>query len=149
MGGAWLDNVRSDPPPFCSDRRHADPHGGTQVLPYRVLDLSDERGQLCGRILADLGADVVLVEPPGGSSSRRLGPFAGDVEDPDRSLFHWSFNRGKRSAVLDLDDPADRQVLLTQVAGADVLIESWDPGRAEQLGLGHDVLAAANPALVH
>ena len=82
------------------------------MLPYRVLDLSDERGQLCGRLLADLGADVILVEPPGGSSSRRVGPFAGDVIDPEGSLFHWAFNRGKRSAVLDLDDAADREVLL-------------------------------------
>ena len=58
-----------------------DPKGAT-VLPYRVLDLTDERGQLCGRLLADLGADVILVEPPGGSSSRRVGPFVGDVERP-------------------------------------------------------------------
>ncbi|MBM3684604.1 MAG: CoA transferase, partial [Actinobacteria bacterium] len=67
------------------------------LTPYRVLDLSDERGQLCGQILAGLGADVVLVEPPGGSRSRRLAPYAGDVVDPERSLPFWGMNRGKRS----------------------------------------------------
>jgi benzylsuccinate CoA-transferase BbsE subunit len=119
------------------------------VLPYRVLDLTDERGQLCGRLLADLGADVVLVEPPGGSTSRRQGPFVGDVEGPERSLSHWAFNRGKRSAVLDLADPADRDVLLALVARADVLVDSWGPGEADALGLAPAALAAVNPALVH
>lgn len=119
------------------------------LSPFRVLDLSDERGQLCGQVLADLGADVVLIEPPGGSTSRRVGPFAGDVEGADRSLFHWSYNRGKRSVVLDLDDPADRDALLELVAGADVLVESFDPGELERRGLGRAVLEAANPALVH
>src|SRR5688572_8144371 len=57
--------------------------------PYRVLDLTNERGLLCGQILGDLGADVVQVEPPGGSSARRIGPFYEDRPDPDRSLFWW------------------------------------------------------------
>lgn len=119
------------------------------MLPYRVLDLSDERGQLCGRLLADLGADVVLVEPPGGSASRRCGPFAGDVEDPERSLFHWAYNRGKRSAVLDLEDPADRQVLLALVRTTDVLVEDRGTDALATLGLGREVLEAENPRLVH
>src|SRR5438309_2547025 len=75
----------------------------TGVLsPYRVLDLTDERGLLCGQILADLGADVIAVEPPGGSPARRIGPFAGDVPDPDRSLFWWAYSRNKRSTTFDL-----------------------------------------------
>ncbi|MEZ5263444.1 MAG: CoA transferase, partial [Acidimicrobiales bacterium] len=119
------------------------------MLPYRVLDLTDERGQLCGKLLADLGAEVVLVEPPGGSSSRRVGPFAGDVPAADRSLFHWHVNRGKRSIELDLRGPEGRGRLLELAAEADLLIESFDPGVMDAMGLGRDVLAHANPALVH
>ena len=70
---------------------------------YRVLDLTDERGQLAGQTLSDLGAEVVLIEPPGGSRSRRIGPFVdGHEGDPENSLWFWSYNRGKRSVVLDL-----------------------------------------------
>ena len=100
----------------------------------RVLDASDHRGQLAGQILADLGADVILIEPPGGSPSRRIGPFAGGEDragDPDSSLWFWSYNRGKRSVVLDLDnaeDPTDRDRFLHLVRGADVLIEMTNDG---------------------
>jgi crotonobetainyl-CoA:carnitine CoA-transferase CaiB-like acyl-CoA transferase len=77
------------------------------LSPYRVLDLTNERGQLCGQILGDLGADVILVEPPGGSRSRR-GPFYQDEPHPDRSLYFWAFNRNKRGVTLDLDNADDR-----------------------------------------
>ncbi len=116
---------------------------------FRVLDLTDERGQLCGKLLSDLGADVVLVEPPGGSTSRQLGPFVGDQPGVDRSLFHLAYNRGKRSLVLDLADVGGREQLLELVADVDLLIESYDPGQLDAIGLGHDVLAEANPGLVH
>ena len=79
-------------------------------------------------MLAGLGADVVLVEPPGGSPGRRVGPFAGDEPGPDRSLTFWAENRGKRSVVADLTDPDDRRRLLDLVDGADVLVESGAPG---------------------
>ena len=72
--------------------------------PYRVLDLTDERGQLAGMMLADLGAEVILIEPPEGSRSRAVGPFVqGREGDPEASLWFWSYNRGKRSLTLDLD----------------------------------------------
>jgi crotonobetainyl-CoA:carnitine CoA-transferase CaiB-like acyl-CoA transferase len=58
--------------------------------PYRVLDLTHSQGTLCAQILADLGADVIQVEPPGGAPGRRLGPFADDQPDPERSLFWWA-----------------------------------------------------------
>ena len=89
------------------------------TLPYRVLDLTDERGQLTGQILSDLGAEVILVEPPGGSQSRRIGPFVdGHEVDPEHSLWFWAYNRGKRSITLDIDDPADRATLVRLAAAA-------------------------------
>lgn len=119
------------------------------LSPYRVLDLTDERGILGGQIFADLGADVIAVEPQGGSSARRLGPFEGDQRDPERSFWWWSFARGKRSVVIDLETSEGRNQVWRLAAGADFLIESADPGRMASLGLGYEDLAKLNPALVY
>ena len=116
---------------------------------YRVIDLTDERGHLAGAIWAQMGAEVIAVEPPDGSSARRLAPFAGDVEGADRSLHHWAYNRGKRSVVLNLGTPEGVEHAKALIAGADVVFESFAPGEAEALGLGRDVLAELNPALIH
>jgi crotonobetainyl-CoA:carnitine CoA-transferase CaiB-like acyl-CoA transferase len=116
---------------------------------YRVLDLTDERGQLCGAILASLGAEVILVEPPGGSSARALGPFAGDREDREGSLWFRSFNRGKQSVVLDLaGSGADRETFTDLVRSADFLVESFGPGGFAALGFPIERLAELNPALI-
>jgi crotonobetainyl-CoA:carnitine CoA-transferase CaiB-like acyl-CoA transferase len=102
----------------------------------RVVDLSQTLpGALAGQLLADFGAEVVLVEPSGGSRLRRHPAFP-----------FWA--RGRRSAVVDLNDPGDRDVVCTLAARADVLLETWRPGVAERLGLGYDDLAAVNPQLV-
>ncbi len=120
------------------------------LSPYRVLDLTDDRGELAGFILAMLGAEVIAVEPPGGSPSRHRGPWAGGEPHPDRSLTHWAYARGKRSIVLDLDgSEADRETLRRLADGADVVIESATPGRMAALGLDHAALSARNPALVY
>src|SRR5688572_11186524 len=95
---------------------------------YRVLDLTDGRGQLAGHILRSLGAEVILVEPPGGSPARGVGPFAGDRPGPERSLPFWAHNRGKRSVVLDLDDAADAKRFTQLVRTADVVVESEPVG---------------------
>ncbi|MDH3678541.1 MAG: CoA transferase [Acidimicrobiia bacterium] len=117
---------------------------------YRVLDLSNDRGQLAGQMLADLGAEVVLVEPPSGSRARTIGPFTeGREHDPDHSLWFWSYNRGKRSVTLDLDDPAGQATLKELARSADVLIESDDPGVMAARGLGADDLLGENPSLVY
>ncbi len=117
---------------------------------YRVLDLSNDRGQLAGRMLADLGAEVVLVEPPSGSPSRSLGPFTeGHEGDPEHSLWFWSYNHGKRSVALDLDSGDGRAALKELARGADVVIESDDPGAMTARGLGPDDLLAINPSLVY
>ena len=116
---------------------------------YRVLDLTDERGQLAGMMLADLGAEVMLVEPPTGSQSRTVGPFV-EVreEDPEASLWFWSYNRGKRSITLDLDSPEGQSQLKALVEGADVVIESSDVGTMARRGLGYEELSSINPQLV-
>src|SRR5262245_35022240 len=119
------------------------------LLPYRVLDLTTERGLLCGQVLGDLGADVVKVEPPGGAPARRLGPFLDDEPNPERALYWWAYNRNKRSVTLDIDRPEGRALLRQMATSADFIIESFDPGEMAARGLGYDDLAALNPALVY
>ena len=114
----------------------------------RVIELADERGEFCGKLLAGLGADVVKVEPPGGSPTRRIGPFAGDLEDPEKSLYFWHYNFGKQSLVLDLETEPGRQRLRELAAGADVVLESCSPGTLDRLGLGYEALRALDPSLI-
>lgn len=116
--------------------------------PYRVLDLTDERGLLAGKILADLGADVIQIEPPGGSPARNIGPFHGDDPLPDKSLFWWAYAANKRSITLDLERKDGRALLGQLVAEADFLIESFSPGYMESLGLSYESLASMNSKLI-
>ncbi|MBW2397426.1 MAG: CoA transferase [Deltaproteobacteria bacterium] len=115
----------------------------------RVLDLSDEKGLLCGQIMADLGADVLQIEPPGGSSARAQGPWRGGQPDPEGSLFWWAYARGKRGAVLDIASEGDRERLRQLAREADFFVESERPGRLASLGLGYEDLAALNPGLIY
>ena len=115
----------------------------------RVIDLTDGGAGIAGQLLADLGADVILIEPPGGARSRHLGPFADDRVDPDRSLEFWSVHRGKRSVTLDLFDAADRKRLKQLAAGSDVWIEACPPGEMAPRELGYEDLAPLAPQLVH
>ena len=118
------------------------------LAPYRVLDLTDERGLLAGKILADLGADVVQIEPPGGNPARNIGPFYGDDPQPEKSLFWWAYAANKRSITLDLEQKDGQALLKKMVAEADFLVESFAPGYLDTLGLGYDLLAEINPKLV-
>jgi crotonobetainyl-CoA:carnitine CoA-transferase CaiB-like acyl-CoA transferase len=112
----------------------------------RVLDLADRSAAFAGRILADLGAEVILVEPPGGVSIRSEGPFLDGIEGPDRGYAHNYLNANKRSVVLDVTRDRDR--FLALVATADVLIDTERPGRLDELGLGHAALRGVSPGLV-
>lgn len=114
----------------------------------RVVELADEQAEYCGLLLAGLGAEVIKVEPPGGSSTRRIGPFLDDSPDPDRSLHFWHYNRGKRSVVLDLDDPADQERFRRLVADADVVLESTPRGYLAERGIDLDSLRRGDAALV-
>src|SRR5271168_361743 len=114
----------------------------------RVLDLTGHRAQLCARILGDMGADVIKIEPPTGDDARRIGPFLDDLPHRDRSLFFWFYNLNKRSLTLDLKHSRGVDIFLQLVRSADVVVESFAPGTLDQLGLGWDVLHRENPALV-
>jgi len=114
----------------------------------RVLELADEKGQFCGKLLGDFGADVVKIEPPGGEPCRHVGPFMNDIPDPDRSLSFWYHNTSKRAITLDLQIP-DGAALFRRLAGsADVILETFRPGFLASLGLDHASLAATNPGLI-
>ncbi|SRR5579884_576169 len=115
---------------------------------YTALDLTDLRGQFCGKALRDLGMEVIKVEPPGGDPVRRIGPFAHDRPSLESSLRFAYLNGGKKSLTLDLGHAEGRALLLRLVEQADVLVESYAPGELEQLGLGEAALRARNPRLV-
>jgi crotonobetainyl-CoA:carnitine CoA-transferase CaiB-like acyl-CoA transferase len=116
---------------------------------FRILDLSDERGWLAGKILGDLGADVIKVEPPSGDLGRRVGPFLGDVEDPERSLRWLALNTSKRGVTLDLETTEGRDRFRELVATADAVLESATPGHLETLGIGYESLRREHPELVY
>jgi crotonobetainyl-CoA:carnitine CoA-transferase CaiB-like acyl-CoA transferase len=111
--------------------------------PYRVLDLTGPLGFLTGKILADLGADVIKIEPPGGDPARRLPPLLGS-----ESLFWLAHNVNKRSVTLDIHSDAGRELFLRLVATSDFVLESSQPGALEVLGLGYDTLSKDNPVLI-
>jgi crotonobetainyl-CoA:carnitine CoA-transferase CaiB-like acyl-CoA transferase len=116
----------------------------------RVIDLTRMlAGPYCTMVLADLGADVVKVEPPGGDATRRTPPFAPGDELRAFGGYFASINRNKRSIVLDLKTERDREVLLRLVDGADVLVENFRPGVMERFGLAYETLRGRNARLVY
>ena len=118
------------------------------LSPYRVLDLAGHRGLLCGKLLGDLGADVIKVEPPGGDPARRMGPFIDDEPNPEQSLLWMGLATNRRSITLDLGAERGRELLRRLAAKAHFLIESFAPGHIGSLGLGYQELHRLNPALI-
>ena len=115
---------------------------------YRVLDLTDEKGLLCGKLMADLGADVVKIEPPDGDPARRIGPFYHDERDPEKSLFWWAYNAGKRGITLDVATADGQAMFKRLVEKADFVIESSAPGYMDSLGLDYAALEGINPGVI-
>ena len=109
----------------------------------RVVDQADENGELCGRLLADLGAEVIRVEPPGGAASRLIPPFHGET-----SLYFTVRNLGKKSVTLDMESADGRRRLDSLLDAADVWIESHRPGRLEALGVNRREVLERHPGLV-
>jgi crotonobetainyl-CoA:carnitine CoA-transferase CaiB-like acyl-CoA transferase len=114
----------------------------------RVVEIADEQAEYVGMVLAGLGAQVIKIEPPGGSATRAIGPFFEDLPDSERSLFFWQYNRGKDSVVLDLEQEVDRGSLLDVIAGADLVLESTPRGELDRFGIGIDALRERFPWLV-
>ena len=115
----------------------------------KVLDLAEDvAGSFCARLLADYGADVLKLEPPGGSALRRLGPFFHDDPHWEKSLFFLVMNLNKKGATLNLEDAAGRKIFKDLVSHVDVVVESHRPGWLESLGLGYPQLEEINPGLV-
>ena len=121
---------------------------GGPMSGLRVLELCNERGQFCGKLLADLGADVVKIEPPGGESTRTVGPFLDDLPHRERSIYFWHYNGSKRGITLDLESRDGQELFRRLATEADVVLESLAPGYLPSVGLSYDRLRELNPQLV-
>ena len=88
----------------------------------RVLELTSEHAQFCGKLMADLGADVIKIEPPGGQETRNVGPFLDDEIHPDRSLYFWHYNTSKRGVTLDLNTSDGQDVFRKLAATAGLVL---------------------------
>ncbi|MEE8399025.1 MAG: CoA transferase [Desulfobacterales bacterium] len=115
---------------------------------FRILDVTDSRGHLCGRILGDMGADVIKIEPPGGDASRETGPFYHDESDPEKSLNWFYANANKRGITLDLESPRGKDIFQDLVKGADLVIESFVPQYMASIGLGYESLSKIKPDII-
>jgi benzylsuccinate CoA-transferase BbsE subunit len=114
----------------------------------RILELADEKGQFCGKLLGDLGADVVKIEPPGGEPCRHIGPFLDDIPDPERSLSFWYYNTSKRGITLNLQTMDGRQLFGRLAATSDAILETFPPGFLASFRLDYEALREKNPGLI-
>ena len=115
---------------------------------YRALDLTDEKGLLCGRTLGDWGADVIKVERPGGDPARNIGPFFKDIPEPEKSLYWFATNANKRGITLNMETADGRKIFNRLVKTSDFVLESFDPGYMEGVGLGYATLEKLNPGII-
>jgi crotonobetainyl-CoA:carnitine CoA-transferase CaiB-like acyl-CoA transferase len=115
---------------------------------YRALDLTDEKGFLCGKILAELGVDVIKVENPAGDPARKVGPFWHDQADPGKSLYWFAYNSSKRGITLDLETEDGKKIFRDLVRTADFVIESFAPGRLDGIGFGYAELCRTKKDII-
>ena len=118
------------------------------LTPYRVLDLTGETGLMCGKMLGDLGAEVLIVEPPSGHPARGIGPFYKDEGHPEKSLFWFAFNTSKKGITLDFTQTKGQKLLKELVRQSDIVLESFAPGYLDAQGLGYAELSAIKPDLI-
>jgi crotonobetainyl-CoA:carnitine CoA-transferase CaiB-like acyl-CoA transferase len=114
----------------------------------RVLELADEKGQFCGKLMADLGADVIKIEPPGGESTRSVGPFLDDIPHPDRSLSFWHYNTSKRGVTINLERKDGQDLFRRLASTADIVLETLTPGYLASINLAYEELKNGNPKLI-
>ena len=125
----------------------SDPQPGP-LSGVRVLELADEKGQWCGKLMADLGAEVIKIEPSGGEASRTVGPFLDDIPHRERSLSFWHYNTSKRGITLNLKSDDGRDLFRKLAATTDVILETFAPGYLSSLDLGYEKLAESNSRLI-
>lgn len=123
-------------------------NGEGLMSPFRVLDLTDEKGLLCGKVLASMGAEVIKVEPLGGDAARNIPPFYHDIAHPEKSLFYMAYNTNKKSITLDIETPDGQMIFKRLVALSDFVIESYEPGYLDKLGLGYEQLSKINSRII-
>ena len=114
----------------------------------RALDLTDEKGFVCGKILGALGVDVIKVEKPGGDQARNIPPFFHDIPDPEKSLYWMAFNTDKRGITLNIETEEGQRLFRRLAEKADFVIESFPPGYLDKLGLGYEALRLVNPRII-
>jgi crotonobetainyl-CoA:carnitine CoA-transferase CaiB-like acyl-CoA transferase len=114
----------------------------------RALDLTDQKGFMCGKILGSMGVDVIKIERPGGDPSRMIPPFINNTKNPERSLYWYAFNTDKRGITLNLENPVGQEIFKNMVLKADFVIESFTPGYLSRLKLGFRSLHQINPNIV-
>ncbi|MFC1861602.1 CaiB/BaiF CoA transferase family protein [Chloroflexota bacterium] len=115
--------------------------------PYRVLDLTEGGCMIGGRLLADLGADVIKIEPPGGSRSR-IAPFYKNEPHSEKSLYWFAYNMNKRSITLDINKEEGQEIFKRLVKTADIVMESFDLGHMAGLSMGYEHLTEIKPAII-
>ncbi len=116
--------------------------------PYRALDLCDEMGMLCGKVLADLGADVIKIEKPSGDPARNLGAFYQDSPDPEKNLLWFAYNTSKRGITLNIETKQGQKIFKDLAKSADFILESSPPGYMASLGLDYAELSQLNPGII-
>lgn len=122
---------------------------GGPLTDLRVIDLAGESGVFAGRQLAEMGAEVIRIEPPDGDGVRRRSPFVDGEGGTERSLYHQHFNVNKRAVTLDIRRPEGAALLRRLAAVADVLIETCAPGEMDRLGVGYEALRELNAGLIY
>jgi crotonobetainyl-CoA:carnitine CoA-transferase CaiB-like acyl-CoA transferase len=115
---------------------------------FRALDLTDEKGFACGKILASLGVDIIKIEKPGGDPTRNIPPFYQDIPDPEKSLYWFAFNSDKQSITLNLETSQGHDLFMKLVKKSDFVLESFPPGYMNRLGLGYEALSQVNPRII-
>ncbi|MBN1849923.1 MAG: CoA transferase [Deltaproteobacteria bacterium] len=115
---------------------------------FKVLDLTDEKGMLCGKFLASLGAEVIKIEPLGGDRARNLPPFMNDTPGQEASLYYAGYNTNKKSITLNIETDDGKAIFKRLVKDSDFVIESFSPGYMHKLGLGYLELSAINPRII-
>lgn len=114
----------------------------------RVIDMTDSNGLYCTKLLADLGADVIRIEPPGGDTIRKKGPFYKDEVDSEKSLYHFHFNTNKRSITLDINTDQGKKILKRLIETADIVVETFSPGYLDSIGLGYEKMKEINQEII-